>query len=108
MSQAPSNVAASSHIENNPKFKELVRKRDRFAWTLSIIVLVIYYAFILLVAFAGDFLSGPLYTGSLIPVGMPIGVGVIVVSFILAAVYVTRANGEFDALTSQIMKEAGK
>lgn len=108
MSQAPSNVGASSHIENNPKFHELVRKRDRFAWILSGVVLVIYYAFILLVAFAGDFLSQPLFTGSLIPVGMPIGVGVIVVSFILAAVYVTRANGEFDSLISQIIKESGR
>ena len=108
MSQAASSGAASNRIENNPKFHELVRKRDRLAWTLSIIVLVIYYLFILLVAFAGDFLSSPISTGSLIPIGMPIGVGVIVISFVLTWIYVSRANGEFDTLTHQIIEEAGR
>ncbi|HEC84376.1 MAG TPA: DUF485 domain-containing protein, partial [Thioploca sp.] len=31
-------------IKNNPKYHELVSKRSRFAWILSIIMLVIYYA----------------------------------------------------------------
>lgn len=108
MSQAAHRTAASSHIEKNPKFHELVRKRDRLAWTLSAIVLVIYYLFIMLVAFAGDLLSAPLFSGSLIPVGMPLGVAVIVISFILTWIYVSRANGEFDTLTRQIIEESGR
>ncbi|EFE93409.1 hypothetical protein HMPREF0758_4951 [Serratia odorifera DSM 4582] len=33
-------------IEQNPRFKELVRKRSRFAWLLSLITLALYVGFI--------------------------------------------------------------
>ncbi len=48
-------------IAENPKFKELVRSRSAFAWTLSILMLVVYQAFILLVAYAPGFLAKPSY-----------------------------------------------
>ena len=38
----------------------------------------------------------------------PIGMGVIVFTVIITAVYVRRANSEFDALTAEILKEATK
>ena len=44
-------------ITNNPRFQELVRERSSFAWTLTIVMLVIYYGFILLVAFGKGFLA---------------------------------------------------
>jgi uncharacterized membrane protein (DUF485 family) len=34
--------------------------------------------------------------------GIPLGIGVIVISFILTGIYVWRANGEFDRLTKSI------
>ena len=45
------NLASAEHIRNNPKFKELVAKRNAFAWTLSAIMLTIYFGFILIIAF---------------------------------------------------------
>ena len=42
----------ASQVRNNPLFLELITKRNRFSWTLTIIMLVVYYGFILLVAFA--------------------------------------------------------
>ncbi|MER8149800.1 DUF485 domain-containing protein, partial [Acinetobacter baumannii] len=39
-------------IENSAHYRELVDKRQRFAFTLSIIMLIIYVGFILLIAFA--------------------------------------------------------
>lgn len=92
-------------IENNPHFMELVQKRQHFATLLTIIMLVIYYGFILLIAFAPGWLGTPLYAGSSITRGIPIGVGVIVLSFVLTAVYVIRANGEFERLTQQLLRE---
>ena len=38
-------------IQNSPRFKELVSKRERFAWILSAIMLGLYSAFILLIAY---------------------------------------------------------
>ncbi|VEA71327.1 Inner membrane protein yjcH [Serratia rubidaea] len=46
-------------IEQNPRFKELVRKRGRFAWLLSLITLALYVGFILLIAFAPQWLGTP-------------------------------------------------
>ena len=39
---------------------------------------------------------------------MPIGLGVIVFTVVITAIYVRRANSEFDALTEQIVKGALK
>jgi len=44
-------------IRNNPKFTELVERRGRFAWRLSGIVFVIFYGFVMAVAFAPDLVS---------------------------------------------------
>jgi Na+(H+)/acetate symporter ActP len=44
-------------IKNNPKYQELVSKRSRFAWTLSVVMLVVYYAFIMILAFSPELLG---------------------------------------------------
>ena len=92
-------------IKSNPKYHELVSKRRTFAVILAIIMLVIYYGFILIIAFNKEFLSQPLWSGSITTVGIPIGLGVIISAFILTGIYVYRANSEFDRLTNEIKEE---
>ena len=99
------NDAIYARIENSARFKELVQKRQRFALILSIIMLILYVGFILLIAFAPDWLGAPLHEGTNVTRGIPIGVGLIVISFLLTGVYFWRANGEFDRLTKQIIDE---
>jgi len=50
---------ARSHetIQRDPDYQELVRRRSSFGWTLSLIMLVIYFGFILLVAYAPNSLA---------------------------------------------------
>mgnify|MGYP001810475998 CR=1 FL=1 len=91
-------------IRNNPKFQELVSKRSSFAWMLSIIMLVIYFGFILIIAFAPAFLGTKLGSG-VTTIGFPIGVGVILSAIVLTGLYVRKANGEYDELTRQILEE---
>ncbi|MDY0195167.1 MAG: DUF485 domain-containing protein [Sulfurovaceae bacterium] len=90
-----------NQILSNPKYQELVSKRSKFAWTLSIVILVVYYAFVLVIAFDPALLGAKIGTG-VISVGIPVGMGIIVLSFILTGVYVRRANSEFEALTQEI------
>ncbi|WP_435946512.1 DUF485 domain-containing protein [Dryocola sp. BD586] len=92
-------------IEDSAHFRELVEKRQRFAIILSIIMLVVYVGFILLIAFAPGWLGTPLHAGTSVTRGIPIGIGVIIISFVLTAVYVWRANGEFDRLTRAMLRE---
>ena len=101
-------TASVSHIQKNPKYHQLVRQRDTIAWTLSAVVLVLYFGFILLVAFAPGFLTQPITEGSVIPVGIPVGVAVILGSIITTGIYVRLANNTFDPLIQEIIRESSK
>jgi len=90
-------------VVNNPQYQELKRKRSSFGWTLTWAMMIVYYGFILLVAFNKEFLSQRLGEG-VITVGVPIGFGVIVFTIIITIIYVRRANSEYDDLTAAITK----
>ena len=91
-------------IQNNPDYQKLVKTRNKFAWTLSIIMLVVYYAFILVIAFDPSLLGTKIGSG-VMTIGIPVGITIIVIAFVLAGIYVRRANGEFDVLTQQVRDE---
>lgn len=90
-------------VVNHPKYQELKAKRSRFGWMLTWAMMVVYYGFIMLVAFNKEFLSQKLGAG-VMTVGVPIGFGVIVFTVVITAIYVRRANSEFDDLTAEITK----
>lgn len=92
-------------IKNDPNYVQLVKKRSRFGWQLSFIMLFIYFGFVLLIAFNPTFLGMPLAQGNVMSIGIPLGLGVIISAFLLTGIYVWRANDEFDALTQKIKKD---
>ena len=79
-------------------------KRKHFAWALSAAMLVIYFGFILVIAFAPKVLGTPI-GGGVMTVGIPVGLFVIVSAFVLTGIYVYRANSEFDPITRQIKEK---
>jgi uncharacterized membrane protein (DUF485 family) len=93
-----------SRIRQEPLFRELVDKRTRFAWVLTAAMLVIYFGFILLIAFAPKLLGTPI-GGGVMTVGIPVGLFVIASAFVLTGIYVHRANSEFDPITRQIKEQ---
>ena len=96
-----------ARIEANPKYHELRRKRNSFGWLLTIIMMVVYYGYIALIAFNKPFLAQPIGAG-VTSVGIPIGMFVIIFTIVITGIYVRRANGEYDRLTAEILKEASK
>ena len=90
-------------IARNPKYQELKAKRTSYGWWLTLAMMVVYYGFILLVAFNKSFLSQRLGEG-VMTVGVPIGFGVIIFTIVITAIYVKRANKEFDDLTAEVTK----
>lgn len=88
-----------------PKYRELKSKRTRFGWTLTALMLIVYYGFVLLVAFDKPLLAQRL-GGGVMTLGMPIGFGVILFTVAITAYYVRRANAEFDTLSDAIAREA--
>ncbi len=95
-------------VKNNPKFHKLVAQRSRLVWILSTIILVIYFSFILLIAFAPDFLAQPISENSPISLGIPIGLFIILTAFLLTGIYVFIANKNFDLINQEIIEEAKK
>ena len=94
-------------IQKNPKYLELRKKRNSFGWGLTLLMMVVYYGYIALIAFNKPFLAQPIGAG-VTSLGIPIGMGVIVFTILITAIYVRRANSEFDDLTTDILKDAAK
>lgn len=98
--------STSDKIRANPKFMELVKKRNSYAFFLSIGMLVVYYGFILLIAYDKTFLAQKLADGYVTSLGIPLGLGVILFTILVTIIYVRRANSEFDMLNNEIVAEA--
>ena len=94
-------------IKANPDYQNLVKTRNGFAIKLSIAMLVVYFTFILTIAFKPALLGTPLSADSVTTIGIPIGIAIIIFAFILTGIYTKRANGEFDELSNKI-KESVK
>ena len=94
-------------ITKNPKFHEFIAMRSRYSIIMAIVSAAIYYGFILLVAFDKELLAKKIGAG-VTSLGVPLGVGVIVITIVLTWIYVRRANTEFDATNEAIIKEAQK
>jgi len=60
-------------IRQHPDFIQLVRRKQKLYWSLSLAMLVIYYGFVLLVAFSPSTLGQSL-SGGVTTVGMLVGV----------------------------------
>lgn len=91
-------------IESNPKYLELVSKRNSLGIKLGVFVLVMFYAYILVIAFDKELLSAKIGDG-ITTVAFPIALAILVISFITTLIYVRKANGEFEDLINDIKKD---
>ncbi len=98
-------AAMIRRIRENPSFRELDKKRGRLSWTLTILMLLIYFSYIFMVGFTPEFISQPILNDSVISLALPLGVGVILSAIILTGIYVWQANSKFDLLTRLIAEE---
>ncbi len=91
-------------ILRNPKFQEMVAKKRNLSWTLTAIMLFVYVGFMLLVGYNKEFLMTS-FSGGVTTWGMPLGLSIIVLSFVLCGVYSYIANNKLDQLNEDAMKE---
>ncbi|RJE69167.1 hypothetical protein AMS70_19770, partial [Acinetobacter sp. JS678] len=87
-------------ILRNPKFQKMVKKKSTLSWTLTIIMLVLYVGFMLLVGYNKEFLMSS-FSGGVTTWGIPLGLGIIVLSFLLCGVYSFIANSTLDQLSEE-------
>lgn len=95
-------------IQEHPKYQELCAKRNSFGTILTVLMLVAYFGYVALIAFDKEFLAQPISATGVTTIGIPIGMGVILFAVLVTGLYVRRANGEFDQLTQEILKDVAK
>ncbi len=98
-------AAQAERIAADPRYEALVRRRSRFTWTLTAIMLVIFFGYILLIAFDKSLLATPIGGGTT-TLGIPIGIGVILAGIVMTGIYVRRANRDFDKAVDAIRADA--
>ncbi len=67
-------------------------------------MLLIYFGFVLVMAFAPQVLAQPM-AGGVTSLGIPVVVAVIVLSFLLTAIYVQQTNSVLDPLNEKLVQE---
>lgn len=87
----------------DPRYQELVRRRGRFTWALSLFMLIAYFGYIALVAFDKSLLARPI-GGGVTSLGIPVGVGLILLAILLTWLYVRRANKDYDPLVDALRR----
>src|SRR5882724_332445 len=92
------------HLLEDPEFKDLASRKNRFSIRLTIITLIIYYGFIFLVAFKRDVFASKIFGN--VTFGIILGIGVILACWVLTGVYVRWANDKYDAMVARIQEKA--
>jgi uncharacterized membrane protein (DUF485 family) len=90
-------------IQASPEFQELRTRLRRFVFPMSAFFLVWYTIYVLLGAFAHDFMATKLWGN--INVGLLIGIGQFVTTFVITGIYVRFANRHLDPRASAIRDE---
>lgn len=90
-------AARYEEVLADPRYQRLLKRRGRFTWMLSIVMLVAYFGYIALIAFDKSLLARPI-GGGVTSLGIPVGVGLILLAILLTGLYVRRANREYDPL----------
>lgn len=91
--------------EERKELERIVARRWLIGASLTAVMMVGYFGFILLVAFAKPFV-GTLLADDQVSVGIVIGASVIVLAPVLTAIYVRWANRHYDRAISKLKDNA--
>jgi len=78
---------------HDPVFLKVIKTRNTIAYTLTALILVCYFAFVILMAYNPVLLAQEMGNATL---GIPLGIGVIIIACILTGIYVFWANKQYD------------
>jgi uncharacterized membrane protein (DUF485 family) len=92
---------SARHLDEDA-FRRLVRAKWTISLVLTALILIIYFGFILVLAFAKDVLTAKI--GTHLTLGLPVGLGVILSACVLTGIYVYWANRTYDASVRDIIR----
>jgi uncharacterized membrane protein (DUF485 family) len=101
----PGNQPNWAAIDQDPRFQALHKKKTSFLWGLMLFSVIYYFLLPIGAAYFQDLFK--------IKVWGPVNVGILfalsefVVAWVIAGIYAKRANREFDAMSAEIVRDAG-
>src|SRR5260221_11937483 len=101
MSDAPH---SNLHLLEDPEFKDLARRKNTFTLQLTAVTLILYYGFILLIAFKRDLFAAKV-AGN-VTFGIALGIRVVLSCWILTGIYVRWANRDYEPVVAPIQENA--
>jgi uncharacterized membrane protein (DUF485 family) len=90
-------------VQASPEFQELRNRLRRFVFPMTAVFLLWYFAYVLLGAFAHDFMATKVWGD--INIGILIGLGQFVTTFLITFIYVRFANRELDPRAEAIRND---
>ncbi len=82
--------------QNSPEFVELKRRFRRFAFPMTVAFFAWYVLYLLLSTYAPDFMATPVFGN--VNLGILLGLGQFVTTFVITHVYVAHANRQTDPI----------
>ncbi len=92
----------TSKVQHLPEYARLTQARHRIVWPLAIVTVVGYFGLILTIAFSPASLGQPIGNG-VTSIGVVLGLGIILLCFVVTGVYVYYANHVIEPLTRVVI-----
>lgn len=93
-------------VDESERFQGLRRLQRSFIFPMAAFFLLWYFVYVLLAAFATDFMSQRVWGD--ITVGLLMGLGQFVTTFVITMAYVSFANRRLDPIAAEIRDELEK
>lgn len=97
--------AQAQRIIDSPDFQTMARRKSGIATIFSIITLIIYFGYLLMVGINKSLFIIPISPGATSTYGIYFGLGIILFAVVITGIYVKKANGEFDVMTRKIVDD---
>jgi uncharacterized membrane protein (DUF485 family) len=92
-------------VQESEAFQTLRKRHRSFVFPVLALALLWYLAYVLLAGYAPEFMATPVF--GRVNVGLLIGLGQVVTTFVITMAYVTYANRRLDPLASEIRTDNG-
>lgn len=91
----------SAHaILQDPEFQALAKRKNAISLGLTAVMFLVYFGYMGLLAKNHEIVNRPAVGGA--SLGIPLGIGVIIFTWLLTGVYVAWANGTYDGMVASV------
>ena len=92
-------------VQESERFQTLRKSHRSFVFPVLVLALLWYFAYVLLAGYAPEFMATPVF--GRVNVGLLIGLGQVVTTFVITMAYVAYANRRLDPIASEIRIDNG-